>query len=1251
MVFRPLYFLFFILFFLLNPAIAITVPDGFTVTQVATGIKSPTAMELAPDGRIFVAEQAGAVRVIKNGVLLTTPFATVTTDFQYERGLLGVTLDPNFTTNHYVYVYYTATTPTEHNRVSRFTANGDVAAGSETVLLDLPDINGAIWHMGGALHFGPDGMLYIGVGQHQDTSTPQNLNTPFGKILRVNPDGSIPTDNPFYNNVSGINRAIWALGFRNPYTFAFQPGTWLMYINDVGQDSWEEIDQGLAGGNYGWPLTEGYTSNPAFISPVFAYPHGSGDAYGNAITGGAFYSPKNNQFPSQYIGHYFFQDYVNGWIHEINPQTLAVTSFASGVSYCNDLRVSDDGSIFFLSRDAYASGNGTIFRIDYTANPAPTIGINPANQRIGLTQSATFTVGASGSAPLSYQWQRNGVNIPGATDSSYTLTNATLNDNGVQFRSVVNNSAGTAVSTAATLTVLNDHAPVPTINTPVNGTLYNAGDTISFSGGAQDAEEGALPAASLTWDVQLHHHTHFHPFMAPTSGITSGTFVIPTTGETSDDVSYRITLTATDSQGLSQSTYRDVFPHKSNLTFLTNPSGFSISLDGQPQSTPISTLGVVGIIRTLSADTYQALNGSLYHFSSWSDGGAQTHNISTPATNTTYTATYQQSPGGVGGAVREYWVDIGGTSVSSIPVNYTPTGTDIVTSFEGPSNWGFNYGSRVRAILHPPSTGNYTFWIASDDNSQLWLSSDSTPSNKTLIAQVSNYTNPRQWNQFPEQQSASIPLVGGQLYYIESLQKQGLGADHLSVAWQGPGITQQIIAGQYLSPYSPSGTSTPPSGNSVYLSDLTPTYSTNGWGPMEKDMSNGESSSGDGHTITLNGTTYAKGLGVHAYSEIRYTLNGAYSTFQSDIGVDDEVGNNGSVIFQVWADGVKLYDSGVMTGSSPTQSVNINVSGKNVLQLIVTDAGNGNGYDHADWAGARINPTSSTQYVSDLTPTLSTNGWGPVEKDMSNGESASGDGHTITLNGTIYAKGLGVHANSEVDYALNGVYSTFQSDIGVDDEVGSNGSVVFQVWADGVKLYDSGVMTGSSPTQSINVSVAGKNQLKLIVTDAGNGNGYDHADWAGAQLSKNSTTTVAQYLSDLPITSVTNGWGPMEKDMSNGESASGDGHTITLNGITYAKGLGVHANSEVDFALNGSYSTFKSDIGVDDEVGSNGSVIFQVWADGVKIYDSGVMTGSSPTQSINVSVSGKSQLKLIVTDAGNGNGYDHADWAGAQLFP
>ena len=251
-------------------------------TVVASGtVSSATTMALAPDGRIFVAEQAGRLRVIKNNTLLATPFVTVPVTSTDERGLLGVTFDPNFASNRFVYVYYTAASPVV-NRVVRYTAgasNPDVAeAGSAQVILDnIPSQSG--YHNGGSLHFGPDGKLFVAVGENHTSSNAQSTSSITGKLLRLNADGSIPAGNPYGNPV-------WSLGLRNPFTFDIQPSG-RIFINDVGAGSYEEINEAsttVGGTNFGWPTTEGPTTDSRFRSPFHYYTHASGQC---AITGGA----------------------------------------------------------------------------------------------------------------------------------------------------------------------------------------------------------------------------------------------------------------------------------------------------------------------------------------------------------------------------------------------------------------------------------------------------------------------------------------------------------------------------------------------------------------------------------------------------------------------------------------------------------------------------------------------------------------------------------------------------------------------------------------------------------------------------------------------------------------------------------------------------------------------------------------------------------------------------------------------------
>lgn len=346
---------------------AANLPAGFSQTRIATGLSNPTAMAFGPDGRVFVAQQGGKLRVIKNGRLLATPALDISpkVDSQGERGLLGVTFDPAFQSNRWVYLYYTrkatASEPA-HNVVARFTALRDrLVLSSERRILRLNNLSAATNHNGGAIHFGKDGKLYIAVGENANKENAQSLDNLLGKMLRINKSGSIPADNPYYKSraVTGKNKAIWARGLRNPYSFAVQRGTGRIYINDVGAQTWEEINFGKRGANYGWPVREGYESNARFTPPLFAYRHGSSATTGCAITGGTFYDPRAVRFPAAYVGDYFFADFCSGWIRRYDSSTDQTTGFATGIQNPVDLRVSG-GYLYYLER-----GTGLLYRINH----------------------------------------------------------------------------------------------------------------------------------------------------------------------------------------------------------------------------------------------------------------------------------------------------------------------------------------------------------------------------------------------------------------------------------------------------------------------------------------------------------------------------------------------------------------------------------------------------------------------------------------------------------------------------------------------------------------------------------------------------------------------------------------------------------------------------------------------------------------------------------------------------------------------
>jgi hypothetical protein len=192
------------------------------------------------------------------------------------------------------------------------------------------------------------------------------------------------------------------------------------------------------------------------------------------------------------------------------------------------------------------------------------------------------------------------------------------------------------------LTVIANTLPVPTILTPAAGTLYTAGTSIGYSGSATDAEDGSLAASRFTWEVVFHHDTHTHPVLAPTSGATSGSFIVPATGETSANVWYRIHLTVTDSKGASSTTFRDVRPRTVQVTLSSTPTGARLTLDGQPVVATFTFTGVVGMLRSIGAISPQTIGATTYVFKAWSDRGSQTHTITTPSSNTTFTAQFQR---------------------------------------------------------------------------------------------------------------------------------------------------------------------------------------------------------------------------------------------------------------------------------------------------------------------------------------------------------------------------------------------------------------------------------------------------------------------------------------------------------------------------------------------------------------------------------------------------------------------------------
>jgi len=779
----------------------VSLPPGFAAVLVAQEL-DPTAMAISPDGRIFITEKSGRVRVVDNGQLLPDPFLVLEVDNYNERGLSGIAFDPSFEENGYLYLYYTVK-GANHNRVSRFTADGNyVMAGSETILLDIDPLASTV-HNAGSMSFGPDGKLYISIGDGANGNASQDMNSLLGKVIRINADGSIPEDNPFYNETTGIYRAIYALGLRNSFSMAFQPGTGRLFATEVGAASWEEINEILPGHNYGWPLIEGPINGQSppdnYMEPVFSYNHNAGCA----AVGTAFYNPEVSMFPPIYDGKFFFADYCRGYIKFMNPDIPGIASFfATGIDRPLNLLVAPDGTMYYLARagigggsqeDNTASEEGTLWRIFYTGSGAPFISVNPQSLLVSEGEQAHFAISASGDEPLAYQWQKNGEDIPGTNTSEYIILSTTLPDSGSVYRCIVNNGSGTDTSATCILRVTSNTRPEPEIITPVAGSTYRAGDTLFFSGRALDNEQIELNGQSMRWKIDFHHNVHTHPGLVSTTGITEGEFMIPSVGETSDNVWYRIHLNATDQGGLNKSVTRDIYPVKTIFHVHTIPDSLPVYIESDYLTSPVSDTSVVGIIRQIGVLPSILDGDTIYVFREWSDGETQPTRSFPAADDTlTYTAMYEAIPIGDGTGLRAYYYDNPPYDPNYYPP-YLLTRIDTIIDF----NWGEAspdnalFGEdfwivRWEGFVEPYFTDSIHFHVTGDDGVRLWVDNQ-------LIANG--------WiAQAPTEYTGSIKLEAGVKYPVRlEFFEQGGGAV-CRMAWSSNRMAKNIIPKSQLFP-------------------------------------------------------------------------------------------------------------------------------------------------------------------------------------------------------------------------------------------------------------------------------------------------------------------------------------------------------------------------------------------------------------------------------------------------------------------
>ena len=514
---------------------ATNLPPGFVEELVIGGLPGPMSMAWGPDGELWLGSQQGHVWVLRGKELIEV--ARLAVSDNGERGVHGIAVDPDFEHNRHVWIYYSSDGPPFRNRLVRF-QNLEDQLVDETLILETPDLLGNA-HNGGCIRFGADETIFLSTGDDSQPDISQNPDDIRGKILHINRDGSPAKGNPYLDG-RGDPR-VWAIGFRNPWRFSLQPESDNLVIGDVGASSYEELDIGVPGGNFGWPRVEGPEPSgvPGMSYPMYSYPHTS--ELGHAIIAGEHANARN--FPPEYEGDFFFADAITREVFRMvldeSNQPISVRVFASDTAQPVDIQFGPDGALYYLSFDG-----GQLFRISFAGGsnrqPVATTTATPDSGESPLT--VTFDASASFDPDgnlLTFGWdfgdgtRGNGPVVTKQYPAGTYKASLTVTDLG-GGESIVHDIRIVSGNTR----------PNPALNFPPDGQLYTEGEVIQFAGVAFDREEWLVPCQRFEWAVIFHHKGHSHPFLGPLQGSCRGSFVIDSHGE--EQTFYEIRLIVQD---------------------------------------------------------------------------------------------------------------------------------------------------------------------------------------------------------------------------------------------------------------------------------------------------------------------------------------------------------------------------------------------------------------------------------------------------------------------------------------------------------------------------------------------------------------------------------------------------------------------------------------------------------------------------------------------------------------------------------